>query len=87
MLFRSPRLDRHVTALTRMLAGNAFDEADARRLAGAIAVGLAAALLVRHAPSALADAYCASRLGDGGALGTLSAGAGQGAIIARASQA
>jgi putative acyl-CoA dehydrogenase len=35
----------------------------ARRLAGLIAVTLQASLLVRHAPAAVADAFCASRLG------------------------
>jgi putative acyl-CoA dehydrogenase len=35
---------------------------DARRLAGVIAVTLQAALLARHAPAAVADAYCGSRL-------------------------
>jgi len=83
----NPRLDQHVAALKRMFADEAHEEANARRLAGAVAVGLAAALLVQHAPPALADAYCGSRLGEGGALGTLRAGADQAAIIARASQA
>jgi putative acyl-CoA dehydrogenase len=35
---------------------------DARRLAGVIAVTLQAALLARHAPATVADAYCGSRL-------------------------
>ncbi len=35
----------------------------ARRLAGLIAVTLQASLLVRHSPAAVADAFCASRLG------------------------
>jgi putative acyl-CoA dehydrogenase len=35
----------------------------ARQLAATISVVLAAALLVRHAPAAVADAFCASRLG------------------------
>jgi putative acyl-CoA dehydrogenase len=49
----------------------------ARRLAGQIAVTMQAALLVRHAPGAVADAFCASRLGPGlpagpgGPFGTL----------------
>jgi putative acyl-CoA dehydrogenase len=38
---------------------------EARRLAGQIAVTLAAALLVRYAPVPVADAFCASRLGPG----------------------
>ena len=69
------RLDRHVGALATALRESAFDERDGRRIAGAIAVGLAAALLVRHAPVALADAFCAARLGEDSArpLGTLPA--------------
>jgi putative acyl-CoA dehydrogenase len=43
--------------------------------------------MVRHAPPALADAYCASRLDrfGSGALGTLPPGAGCAEIIALAS--
>jgi putative acyl-CoA dehydrogenase len=41
----------------------------ARRLAGLVAVTVQAALLVRHAPGAVADAFCASRL-DPGAAGS-----------------
>src|SRR5208282_1025135 len=50
----------------------------ARRLAGLITVTLQASLLVRDAPAAVADAFCASRVGSaelpggpGGAFGTL----------------
>jgi putative acyl-CoA dehydrogenase len=47
----------------------------ARRLAGLITVTLQASLLVRHAPAAVADAFCASRVEPaelpGGAFGTL----------------
>ena len=52
----------------------------------AIALALAGAQLVRHAPPAVADAYCASRLGDShyGVLGTLPTGVDRGAIITRA---
>jgi putative acyl-CoA dehydrogenase len=40
----------------------------ARRLAGQLTVTLQAALLARHAPAAVADAFCATRLGpEGGA--------------------
>jgi len=84
----NPRLDRHIATLEQILASEACEETDARRLAGAIAVGLAAALLVRDAPRAVADAFCASRLGDAaGALGTLSSSVDQKAIIARAAPA
>ena len=54
-----------------------------RRAHGA---GLQASLLVRHAPPAVADAFCATRLaGDWGhAFGTLPSGLDAGAIIDRA---
>jgi putative acyl-CoA dehydrogenase len=50
-----------------------------------LAVGLQASLLVRHAPAAVADAFCASRLGEGGRVyGTLPAGVDAPAIVERA---
>jgi putative acyl-CoA dehydrogenase len=54
-------------------AAGAVGSAAARRLAERMALALQGALLVRHAPPAVADAFCASRLaGDWGiALGTL----------------
>jgi putative acyl-CoA dehydrogenase len=74
------------------LAGATSLEAqhEARLLAGRIAVTLAAALLVRHAPAAVADGFCASRFGPqapagpGAPFGTLPAGLDLTAIIARA---
>ena len=46
---------------------------------------LQASLLVRHAPAAVADAFCAGRLGEGGRVyGTLPASADTGAIVERA---
>jgi putative acyl-CoA dehydrogenase len=53
------------------------DEADARRAAEHIAVTLEGALMARHASSAAADAFCASRLGGdwGRTFGTLPPGA------------
>jgi putative acyl-CoA dehydrogenase len=68
------RLDQAVLRLRGALgeAGRAGQAAGrdaeyrARRLAGLIAVVLQAALLVRHAPAAVADAFCASRLDPGG---------------------
>ncbi len=80
------RLDRHAATLAAALRQPETHERDARRIAGAIAVGLAAALLVRHAPAAIGDAYCASRLDDGygGALGTLPSGVALAAIVATA---
>ncbi len=55
-------LDRATGALESMLAQGAAAEARARWTAGRLALLLQAALLVRHAPAAIADAFCASRL-------------------------
>ena len=94
------RLDEARGRLRRLLPGLAATAGPdaqyaARRLAGMIAVTLQGALLVRHAPAAVADAFCASRLGSGspgpGGLsgpgvpyGTLPDGVANGAIIDRA---
>ncbi|PVZ05866.1 acyl-CoA dehydrogenase family protein [Actinomycetospora cinnamomea] len=61
------------------------DERGARRLAERMAVLLTGALLVRHAPSAVADAYVGSRVaGDHGqAFGTLPRGTDVDAVIDR----
>jgi putative acyl-CoA dehydrogenase len=58
----------------------------ARRIVEDLAVALQASLLVRHAPPAVADAFCAARLaGEGGrAYGTLPAGVDAAAIVERA---
>ena len=74
------RLDEATAELRRMLAAlaapeqpgaspGAAAEYQARRLAGLIASLLQGALLVRHAPPAVADAFCASRLGSASAGG------------------
>ncbi len=59
---------------------------EARRLVEDLAVALQASLLVRHSPPAVADAFCASRLGgEGGRVyGTLPAGVDCATIIDRA---
>ncbi len=92
------RLDDHL-ARVRETAASAFGEDgedpqerlyrsqfQARRLVEELAVALQGSLLVRHAPPAVADAYCATRLaGEGGrAFGTLPAGVDARAIIERA---
>ncbi|MGH9132717.1 MAG: DNA alkylation response protein, partial [Ilumatobacteraceae bacterium] len=61
-------------------------ELQARRVVERMATMLQGSLLVRHAPAAVADAFCASRLGGdaGRAFGTLPASADIGAILARA---
>jgi len=63
----------------------------ARRLAGLITLALQASLLVRHAPAAVADAFCGSRLGSelsagpGGPFGTLPDGLDLDPVLGRAS--
>jgi putative acyl-CoA dehydrogenase len=78
-------LDTFVDRLQRELSDSSQSEARARRLVEGLALTLQGALLVQHAPPAVADAFCASRLaGDQGlALGTLPGGTDFDAIIAR----
>jgi putative acyl-CoA dehydrogenase len=78
------RLDRALEEAEAQLATP--DESSARRLVESLALALQGALLARHAPPAMADAFCATRLaGDHGyAFGTLPAGVDAGAILARA---
>jgi putative acyl-CoA dehydrogenase len=61
----------------------------ARRVAGLLAQCLQGSLLLRFAPPAVADAFCASRLGGdwGAVLGTLPAGLPVGRIVERAALA
>jgi putative acyl-CoA dehydrogenase len=58
------RLDTAAKQLRADLAGGLV-EADGRRVAARIALALQASLLVRYAPAPVADAFCATRLGDG----------------------
>jgi putative acyl-CoA dehydrogenase len=83
------RLDQAVSQLRKELADPS--EARARQLAGAIALTLQGALLVRHGDPAVADAFVASRLADSGgaagwgrAFGTLPPGVDTAAIVSRA---
>ncbi len=80
------RLDASLDALPGALGELASDGAwAARRAVEALAVAFQASLLVRVAPPAVADAFCAGRLGDGGrAYGTLPRGVDGAAIVARA---
>ncbi len=69
-------LDRAVEDTLALLGDASTLEVSARRLAGRMAACLQGALLVRHAPPEVADAFCASRLGEGhdGTYGMLSGG-------------
>ena len=78
-------LDRLIEALPLRIEALAT-ETEARRLAQDVALAVQAALLVRSAPAAVSDAFCASRIGGewGLVFGTLGAGADCEAIVARA---
>ncbi len=79
-------LDAAVDALKTELNTPEDLELRAREITERMATALQASLLVRHAPAAVADAYCASRLGNrwSGAYGTLPRGCDFDAIIERA---
>jgi len=92
-----PRLDAHLRDLRGRLeqafAGGGSPEErlyesqfGARRLVEDLALALQGSLLVRHAPAAIADGFCAGRLGGdrGRVYGTLPAGVDAAAIIDRA---
>jgi putative acyl-CoA dehydrogenase len=78
------RLDAAAREVEQRLAGG-LAETQARWIAERMALVLQGALLVKHAPPAVADAFCATRLaGDWGrSYGTLPAGADVEAIVAR----
>jgi putative acyl-CoA dehydrogenase len=79
------RLDAFCARLRSELCDGEAIESRARRVVEHMALALQGSLLVRHAPAAVADAFCASRLaGDGGlAYGTLPAGIDAKAIVDR----
>ena len=83
------RLDAAVARLRGELDGGADPEGGARRVVERMALVLQGSLLVRYAPPAVADAFCASRLGGdwGYAFGTLPAGLDMRAIVSRAAPA
>ncbi|MFF7448071.1 MULTISPECIES: acyl-CoA dehydrogenase family protein [unclassified Streptomyces] len=81
------RLDAAIKDLLTELADLEGVEARARRVTERLALVLQGALLVRHAPPEVADAFCASRLGgDGGAaFGTLPSTLDLASLVNRAS--
>jgi putative acyl-CoA dehydrogenase len=79
------QLDASVVKLKDQFTDPATLEQRARRVVESMALCLQGSLLVRSAPPAVADAFCASRLGGDGGLeyGTLPAGVDFESIIAR----
>ncbi|MBK7263670.1 MAG: isovaleryl-CoA dehydrogenase [Rubrivivax sp.] len=81
-----PALDRHVESLRQAFTDPDDLEHRARDLVDRMALALQAALLVRHAPTFVADAFCSSRLESSGHhnAGALPRGTDCAAIIERA---
>ena len=79
------RLDAFVVELRHGLEDLTNIEARARRVVEHMALALQGSLLVRYGDEAVADAFCASRLGDDGgrAFGTLPGGSDFERIIER----
>ncbi|HVS28738.1 MAG TPA: acyl-CoA dehydrogenase family protein [Solirubrobacteraceae bacterium] len=80
-----PRLDAYVAELRKLFSDGEEIESSARRIVERMALALQGSLLVRHGDPAVADAFCASRLGGdwGRAFGTLPPGVDFEAIIER----
>jgi putative acyl-CoA dehydrogenase len=80
-----PRFDAFTAATRAELSDPEAIEPRARRVVERMALCLQGSLLVRHAPAAVADAFCAARLaGDAGlSYGTLPAGVDAATIVAR----
>lgn len=79
------RFDAAVKTLKQAVVDHGGHEGEARRLGEALALVLQGSLLLRHGPAAIADAFCASRLGGdwGFAFGTLPSGVDLRAVIDR----
>ena len=85
------QLDAHVAKVKDTVMGLAAEGAEpqwqARGLVEDLGLALQGSLLVRNAPPAVADAFCASRLGGGGhVFGTLPPGVDAEPILARSLQ-
>jgi putative acyl-CoA dehydrogenase len=82
-----PRLDAQVAALEHELSRPEAIERRARTIVERMALALQASLLLRGAPAAVADAFCASRLDERSLLfGGLSPAADAAAIVERAGE-
>jgi putative acyl-CoA dehydrogenase len=77
------RLDHAIDRLMAQIHDKSNQEARARQIVEAMAIVLEAALLIRHGPSAIVDAFCASRLEQscGQNFGTLPSGLASEAVI------
>jgi putative acyl-CoA dehydrogenase len=86
-LGRNRSFDAFVGALQKGLVNPQDIETRARELTQGIALAMQGALLLRHAPAPVAEAFCASRLAPGhwgAAFGTLAANSDFATLLARA---
>ncbi|WP_269531297.1 isovaleryl-CoA dehydrogenase [Chitinimonas sp. BJYL2] len=83
---RYPEFDRYADRLLSLLGVGGDLEAYARNLTRQMVLVVQAALLIRHAPTPVAEAFVASRLGGdwGGSFGTLAGNVDFDTIVARA---
>ena len=81
----SPALDDAINRLKERIS-QAIEETDARRLVEQMALALQGAVLVRHAPAAIAEAFCATRFTErpGLAYGAPAAKLDENSILSRA---
>ena len=81
------RLDRAIREVQNSFLDTTSIELRARRIVERLALALQGSLLVRYGHPAVADAFCASRLGGdwGAVLGTLPVGTAADKIVERAS--
>jgi putative acyl-CoA dehydrogenase len=84
-----PRMDATIRDLDRMIRREPMAEENARYLAERMALALQGAALLRHAPHAVSDAFCLTRLaGSGGrAFGAMPSGVDLHAILERSAGA
>ena len=82
----NPQLDRLIGQIRDEFSDPGDLETRARRLTEMMALALQASLLIRHAPNAVSDAFCLSRLGDrwSGSFGTLASDTDFDTILRRA---
>lgn len=80
------RLDATADQCRKLVYDDKMPESSARYLAEKMALAMQAAMLIQHAPNAVSDAFCMTRLGDvsGWAYGTLPPGVDTDAILDRA---
>lgn len=80
------RLDAAIDECRKLVHDDRMPEGQGRYLAEKMALAVQAATLIRHAPSAVSDAFCMTRLGDAGgrAYGTLPPSVDVDAILVRA---